>query len=149
MYREAADQDQAFSKRGARLLDNYMNITGANGFIPHEEGGLINCPSSRFLRPFSRGLAPVEGLRLRRIQRAMESAAQAGRSFHLWWHPHNFGTDLKENLANLEALLRSHVALRDRYGVVPMTMGEIAARTRGIGTELFPPSFAQASPGAS
>jgi peptidoglycan/xylan/chitin deacetylase (PgdA/CDA1 family) len=144
MYHEAVDADQPVSRRGARLLDNYLNLSGSNGFIPHEEGGLINCPSSRFLRPFSTKLAPFEGLRLNRIQNAMESAARTGRSFHLWWHPHNFGTDLKENLANLEALLRHHVVLRDRYGVVPMTMGEVAARERGDRAAIAPTAVAQA-----
>jgi len=134
--------------RGARLLDNYLNLSGSNGFTPHEEGGLINCPSSRFLRPFSPRLARFENLRLRRIQGAMESAARAGRSFHLWWHPHNFGTNLQENLANLEALLRCHVALRDRYGVVPLTMGEVAARTLGKPLPIASHPFAQAGSGA-
>jgi len=58
----------------------------------------------------------------------MESAARRGESFHLWWHPHNFGTHLRENLAILDELLRFHVVLRDRYGVVPMTMGEVGER---------------------
>lgn len=130
MYHEAADGMQPFPHRGARLLDHYVNLTGSNGFVPGEEAGLVNCPSSRFLRPIHPYLERLEGLRLRRIKHAMEAAARAGESFHLWWHPHNFGTRLQENLANLEELLRFHVALRDRYGVVPLTMGEVAARVR-------------------
>jgi hypothetical protein len=54
----------------------------------------------------------------------MEEAARKGECFHLWWHPHNFGTNLYQNLITLEELLRFHVALRDRYGVVSMTMRE-------------------------
>ncbi|HEU4950937.1 MAG TPA: glycosyltransferase [Holophagaceae bacterium] len=132
MYREDTNERrQAPIQRAARLLDNYVDLSGANGFVPHEAGGLVNCPSSRFLRPYHPRLARLEGLRLRRIRKAMEAAARAGESFHLWWHPHNFGVDLNENLAALENLLRCHVALRDRYGVVPLTMGELARRTRG------------------
>jgi hypothetical protein len=112
-----------------------VDLSGSNGFVPREEGGLINCPSSRFFRPVHPDLMQVEWLRLRRIRKAMELAARSGECFHLWWHPHNFGTQLKENLANLEELLRYHVVLRDRYGVVPMTMGEVAARAR---TEISP-----------
>ena len=130
MYREAPDEYQSPTLRMTRLLDHYLNLSGSNGFTPHEEGGLINCPSSRFLRPINPSLQPMDGLRMRRIKRAMEAAAKAGECFHLWWHPHNFGTHLKENLANLEELLRFHITLRDRYGVVPMNMGEIAARAR-------------------
>ena len=130
MYREAPDEDSSIPRRVTRLLDHYVNLSGSNGFLPGEEAGLVNCPSSRFLRPVHPYLERLEGLRLRRIKGAMTAAARAGESFHLWWHPHNFGTRLQENLANLEELLRCHVALRDRYGVVPLTMGEVAARAR-------------------
>lgn len=130
IYRETPDGEQALARRGVRLLDHYVSLSGPNGFVPHEEGGLVNCPSSRFLRPVQAVLRPLEGLRMRRIQSAMEAAARENKSFHLWWHPHNFGTHIRENLANLEALLRFHVVLRDRYGVVPLTMGEVAERTR-------------------
>ena len=71
-------------------------------------------------------MASLDRLRIRRIRQAMESAARKGKSFHLWWHPHNFGVNLQENLAFLEEVLRHHVQLRDRYGVVPMTMGDMA-----------------------
>ena len=116
-------------KRGARLLDTYFNLTGDQGFLarPYPGSSLVNCPSSRFLRPFSPSLAALDGLRVRRIQQAMESAARKGKCFHLWWHPHNFGVHLQENLAFLEVLLRHHAKLRERYGVVPMTMGEMSA----------------------
>ncbi|WP_257307407.1 glycosyltransferase [Geothrix campi] len=131
MYNEAPDEGQRLPLRATRLLDHYLNLSGSNGFIPFEEGGLINCPSSRFLRPASPYLGGgLDRLRMRRIKRAMEATAKAGQCFHLWWHPHNFGTQLRENLANLEELLRFHVTLRERYGVVPLTMGEISARAR-------------------
>jgi glycosyltransferase involved in cell wall biosynthesis/peptidoglycan/xylan/chitin deacetylase (PgdA/CDA1 family) len=130
MYREARDENQSPLKRGARLLDNYINISGRNGFLLRKEGDLVNCPSSRFLRPHSPSYASLEGIRLHRIKSAMEAAARAGECFHLWWHPHNFGTHLGENLANLEQLLRFHASLRDRYGVVPMTIGETAQAAR-------------------
>ena len=140
IYRETADGEQPMVRRGIRLLDHYVNLSGPNGFVPHEEGGLINCPSSRFFRPVHPLLRPLEGLRIRRIQAAMEAAARGGKSFHLWWHPHNFGAHIGENLANLEALLRFHVVLRDRYGVVPMTMREVADRAlTGYGSLARPP----------
>ncbi|WP_306601919.1 glycosyltransferase [Geothrix sp. 21YS21S-2] len=127
MYAESRGQDESQVKRAARLIDNYLDLSGPNGFIPRRwlDTGLVNCPSSRFLRASSQRLQGLEGLRVRRIQKAMETAAMRGESFHLWWHPHNFGTRLGENLAVLEALLRHHCLLRDRYGVVPMTMGEV------------------------
>jgi glycosyltransferase involved in cell wall biosynthesis/peptidoglycan/xylan/chitin deacetylase (PgdA/CDA1 family) len=126
MYEGSKEEDQSRVKRAARLADNYFNITGDHGFIPRRflDCEIINCPSSRFLRPVSASLSRIDGMRLHRIQGAMETAARKGECFHLWWHPHNFGTNLKENLAILEDLLRFHVVMRERYGVVPMTMGE-------------------------
>jgi glycosyltransferase involved in cell wall biosynthesis/peptidoglycan/xylan/chitin deacetylase (PgdA/CDA1 family) len=126
IYEEALDEDQSLFKRGTRLVDHYLNFTGDHGFIPRPflECGMLNCPSSRFLRPFSPKLSRLEGMRIRRIQGAMESAARKGECFHLWWHPHNFGTNLHANLAILEELLRFHVVLRERYGVLSMTMAE-------------------------
>jgi peptidoglycan/xylan/chitin deacetylase (PgdA/CDA1 family) len=128
MYREAADAGQSLLKRGVRLLDHYLPLSGSNGFRPSVEAGLVNCPASRFLRPFSQRFARAEGLRARRIKAAMAQAARAGLGFHLWWHPHNFGRDLPRNLALLEELLRCHAALRDAHGVLPLTMGEVALR---------------------
>ena len=126
MYRGARELEQTSGRRVARLADNYINITGHHGFVPRRflDCNMVNCPSSRFLRPYYPKLAWLEGMRLHRIQTAMESAARRGESFHLWWHPHNFGTNLNENLAILEELLRFHMVLRERYGVQPMTMGE-------------------------
>lgn len=129
MYREGSREGQSSLMRASRLADNYLDLSGHHGFIPRPwlDTGLVNCPSSRFLRPYSRRLAWLEGLRVRRIQQAMTQAARRGESFHLWWHPHNFGTGLKENLGILERLLQHHVQLRERHGVVPMTMAEVAA----------------------
>jgi peptidoglycan/xylan/chitin deacetylase (PgdA/CDA1 family) len=126
MYEASKNTGRSTFKRAARLADNYINLTGDHGFIPRRflDCKMVNCPSSRFLRPFSTKMSKLEGMRVRRILGAMESAARKGECFHLWWHPHNFGVNLNENLSILEVLLRFHVVLRERYGVVPMTMGE-------------------------
>ena len=86
----------------------------------------FNIPSSRFLRPYSHALAPLEGLRLRRIKRAMHDAATGDRLFHLWWHPHNFGADPERNLACLGEILGYFGYLRERYGMQSLNMGEVA-----------------------
>jgi len=72
------------------------------------------------------GNAPLERLRLWRITSAMETAARRRRLFHLWWHPHNFGVDLKENLAFLRKILDHFRILQDRYGMRSMTMAAVA-----------------------
>jgi hypothetical protein len=71
----------------------------------------------------------------------MTSAARTGRSFHLWWHPHNFGANLAENLAVLEAVLKHHAHLRDTYGVQPATMAEVARATQSEESRLAEMEF--------
>jgi len=68
----------------------------------------------------------LERLRLQRITSAMETAARRRRLFHLWWHPHNFGVDLEENLAFLRGILDYFRTLQERYGMRSMTMAAVA-----------------------
>jgi hypothetical protein len=63
---------------------------------------------------------------LRRITSAMETAARGRKLFHLWWHPHNFGVDLEENLAFLRRILDCFRVLQERYGMRSMTMAAVA-----------------------
>ena len=126
IYRESARADEAALRRAARLTDAYFDLSGDNAFDPQPSGGLIDVRSSRFLRPYARDKRALEWLRIHRIRQSMTSAARAGKSFHLWWHPHNFGANLAENLGVLEALLKHHVRLRDAYGVQSATMAEVA-----------------------
>lgn len=127
LYQESPTEKQSVTRRAARLIDTYMNISGDNGFMPSLEMNMINVPSSRFLRPFSNKLQALESLRLNRIRNAMTQAARDGKSFHLWWHPHNFGTNLSRNLIVLEKVLAHSRVLREKYGMTPMTMAEAAA----------------------
>ena len=95
---------------------------------PSEEEGLINVPASRFLRPVSRSDRHLWRLRLRRIRAEMTRAAREGADYHLWWHPHNFGTYTQENLALLDAIVAHYQELSRRHGMVSMTMTEAATR---------------------
>ena len=58
----------------------------------------------------------------------MEFAAQRGLGFHLWWHPHNFGIYLEQNLAFLGKILAHYAKLRAQYGMESLGMGELAER---------------------
>jgi len=127
MYRGVSENQQSKLARAARLADNYFDLSGDNSFTPELTGGLWNLPASRFLRPFSKICRKLDGFRLARIRNSMTTAAKSGNYYHLWWHPHNFGTNLNENLAILTQILRHYATLRDRYGMVPMTMGEAIA----------------------
>lgn len=124
--RESSGDEQSLLQRGVRLADTYFNFSGDNAFTQAMEGHLVSIPSSRFLRPYSRRLDCFEQLRLMRIKNSMKAAAKGGKGYHLWWHPHNFGKNLKENLENLEGLLRHYADLREKYGMSSMNMKEIA-----------------------
>src|SRR3546814_14899491 len=65
-------------------------------------------------------------MRLSRICRAMRQAAISGSVFHLWWHPHNFGADIAENMAFLRRILESYRQLADEYGMTSATIAETA-----------------------
>lgn len=118
------DSEQTLGKRAFRLVDSYLPIAGPQVHRPKVVEGLVDVASSRFLRPARRG--PLEKLRLRRIASAMETAARTDRTFHLWWHPHNFGIDTDDNLAFLAAILDRFGELNRRYGMRSMTMAEVA-----------------------
>ena len=122
--------------RMARLADAYVNLSGSASASWDEVvdgNGLCNIPAGRFLRPYSPALARLEPLRLRRVTSQLEQAARNGRVFHLWWHPHNFGAHLEENLAFLRRILETFTRLRDTDGMRSLTMrdvGELAGSRR-------------------
>jgi peptidoglycan/xylan/chitin deacetylase (PgdA/CDA1 family) len=129
IYKERSEEQQTYAKRGARLLDAYLNLSGHHGFSLAEaalSGPPYNLPASRFLRPWSGKIPGLERLRLRRILASMTHAAQQGLAFHLWWHPHNFGKNLAENIAVLRRIAEHYMALNARYGFRSMTMAEVA-----------------------
>lgn len=124
---KAGDGDRPL-KRILRLLDAYFNVTGQNCYSWSDlcSNYPINIPASRFLRPYSAKLKYLDGLRLHRITSGLEYAANHGLIYHLWWHPHNFGVNLTENLSFLEKILQSYHKLNTQNKMQSRTMGEIA-----------------------
>jgi hypothetical protein len=73
----------------------------------------------------------------RRITAGMRHAAATGLIFHLWWHPHNFGSHVDDNMALLRQILEHYRALAQEHGMVSRSMAEVAAATRdGVGHTL-------------
>ena len=130
IYKERSEEQQSLYKRGARLLDAYWNLSGEHtaSWADMAASFPYNIPASRFLRPWSGRLKALEGLRLRRIMRGMEHAARQGEVYHLWWHPHNFGVNLAENMAVLRQLAEHYRTLQRRYGMLSLSMEEVAVR---------------------
>jgi hypothetical protein len=112
--------------RALRLLDAYVPLGSHHVAQPSVVEGMVNVPSSRFLRPWRGAIAALEPLRLQRILAGMSSAARKGGVFHLWWHPHNFGLDPEENLRVLDCVLRHYGRLRDTQGFRSATMHDVA-----------------------
>lgn len=114
--------------RCQRLLDNYVPLTRDRSRTLSELGhrAPFNVAASSFLRPHAKRLAVLESRRLERIKAELTLAAKAGRVYHLWWHPHNFGRDLAENLSFLTQLLQHFSELRARHGMQTVTMDELS-----------------------
>ena len=134
MYRACRTNEQRLHRRGARLLDHYLGLSGQNltrWDDVLEKNGLCNVASSRFLRPYSPFLRHLDSLRLDRIVKGMEAAAISRQIFHLWWHPHNFGSCTDENIAFLREILEAFARLREGHGMRSLTMAEVADVARG------------------
>ncbi|MCL6508055.1 MAG: Smr/MutS family protein, partial [Bryobacteraceae bacterium] len=117
-------------RRAVRLLDAYINLTGHHGHRLERmrpRGGLpANIAASQFLRPWSRSWRWLEPLKERRIRQSLTWCAKRKLVYHLWWHPHNFGADIDENVGQLRRILEHFARLRDRYGMRSLTMAETA-----------------------
>ncbi|MFS0673936.1 polysaccharide deacetylase family protein [Ornithinibacillus sp. 179-J 7C1 HS] len=130
LYQIKQDYDGKI-KRAIRLLDSYINLSGHHIYNMadwKQERSLVNIPSSRFMRPYSKQLKLFEGLKLKRIKTSMTKAALEGKLYHLWWHPHNFGADLEKNIKMLEHILEHYCMLRNQYGMESLTMREVSER---------------------
>ncbi|MEO5347265.1 MAG: polysaccharide deacetylase family protein [Magnetococcus sp. YQC-9] len=129
IYQASEDEGQGYMQRALRLLDTYFNISGYNTYnLPDCRNSVPNnFPASRFLRPYSRKLAFLDSLRLKRITSSMNDAAIRQRLFHLWWHPHNFGINTEKNLDFLRKILLHFKTLQQRHDMMSLNMGELSS----------------------
>jgi peptidoglycan/xylan/chitin deacetylase (PgdA/CDA1 family) len=108
-----------------RLVDTYFNLSGYHTTVPTLSEGVMELKSSMMLRPYFSKLSYLERLKINRIKKAMRYAGIHGENFHLWWHPHNFGTNQEKNLKNLEELLQYFQKLNLKYQMDSLTMDEV------------------------
>ena len=126
-YQSRRTADETLGHRGLRLLDTYLPLGGTYATrASRGPEGLVHLSAGLFLRPYSPSRRRLEPIRLQRLTTAMRHAAQNGLDFHLWWHPHNFGTNTAENLLVLDAVLSEYRTLRERYAWPSRTMAEAA-----------------------
>jgi peptidoglycan/xylan/chitin deacetylase (PgdA/CDA1 family) len=111
--------------RAARLADAYLPVLRHGREGPRwTDGLLLDVPASRFLRPYQLRLRHLESRRRGRIIRELREAAIGGHTYHLWWHPENFGRWTDANLAFLRSLLEEFARLRDACGMQSCSMAD-------------------------
>lgn len=128
LYRNGHFVAGGLAGRGIRLADAYLPISGNNVTTPSSIFGLVDLSASLSLRPWPSRFSVLEPIRLMRIKHAMTAAAKADGVFHLWWHPHNFGVRIDENLAILKSVLQHFERLRDTYGMRSLTMSDFGKK---------------------
>lgn len=128
LYQARNIMQETLFRRAMRIIDAYINISGHNCYSDNEMRGdyLINIPSSRFLRPYSHRLRSLDILRLNRIKSGMTYAAENNLTYHLWWHPHNFGVNQTENFKFLSKILDHYIYLNSKFNFQSYTMSELA-----------------------
>ncbi|MGV0908796.1 polysaccharide deacetylase family protein [Martelella sp. FOR1707] len=123
-YRPAKGAEQTPARRALRLFDAYSGVLGSQTFKVRNARSK-DVPASRFLRPNAGRLAPFHPLHIATIKRGMTAAARNEAGYHLWWHPHNFGRNLQENLDGLHDVIKHFVVLRDRFGMQSLAMESV------------------------
>src|SRR6202012_236167 len=112
------------------LIDGYLPISGPK-FVRWEEirqnTGIHDVRASMFLRPYSTQRRSLESIRLRRIAGGIRAAAKNRGIFHLWWHPHNFGRNIPENVKFLRSVLKVFAEQRQVHGMQSLSMIEAAS----------------------
>lgn len=132
IYQIKDNDRKNYIKRGLRLIDMYVNLFGYQTYSPSSinDNSLFNIKGSRQLKPVSTSLKLLERRRLKRILNSMTYAAKKAEIYHLWWHPHNFGAQLQENLAFLKEILEHYHYLEKRYNFQSINMKNLAYEQR-------------------
>lgn len=128
LYKAIDDKSETLIRRALRLTDAFVNISGhhCHGDAYMLQTFPVNIAASRFLRPFHPKLKFLESLKLNRIKSSMLHAAKNKLTYHLWWHPHNFGADQDQNFEFLEKILKYYRLLSKQYDFRSYTMTELA-----------------------
>ncbi|MDR2638324.1 MAG: polysaccharide deacetylase family protein [Helicobacteraceae bacterium] len=134
LYEARNNKDESLFRRLLRFVDSYINLSGHNCYADSflKKNLPIDVPASRFLRPYSKKLKLLEGLRLKRIKSDMLYAAKNQMTYHLWWHPHNFGVNQTENFLFLEKILQHYQKLNREFGFKSYTMSELTNELSGV-----------------
>ncbi|MFL6448760.1 MAG: polysaccharide deacetylase family protein [Bryobacteraceae bacterium] len=128
----AFGNQRQWHKRAIRLADSYVPLLGTDVVDwPHEAFSEVSeLTASRYFRPYSGGPSQVTARAVERIGRGLKLAAEAGKVYHLWFHPEDFGTYPEENLELLGQVLDQFEQLRGRYGMRSLSMSDACGLAR-------------------
>lgn len=113
-------------RTGDALLPIGKKSSYALSDIRQEQGSPILLPASRFLRPHQDHFPFINRWKLERVKNELATAAREGSVYHLWWHPHNHGTNPEESLECLKHILEHFQMLRRQYGMISKNMKNLA-----------------------
>lgn len=111
-----------------KFLDRYFNLLGKRSYYLKEvmiEEGIYNIKESYYMRPFKSNNFFFEYFKIIRIKKEMTHAAKKSKVFHLWWHPHDFGINIENNMKQLEKILIHYSFLKTKYNFSSMCMNEV------------------------
>jgi len=109
-----------------RALDTLWSISSSLSFKKStiKRNDVIELPASRFFRPYKNNEKTIQKLKMNRIKNEMTFAAKKGENYHLWWHPHNFGENVSENIKQLKDIIAHYRYLNEKYAFQSSTMGD-------------------------
>jgi len=107
-----------------RAIDTLFSISSTLAFDSSQlkKDGIIELPASRFFRPYKNKERLVQQIKLNRIKNEMTNAARNSKNYHLWWHPHNFGENIFENMEQLREIINHFKLLKDKYNFQSCSM---------------------------
>lgn len=110
----------------ARAIDTLLPVFPSLSFDFTPNANAINAlPASRFLRAYQPSERILHSLVLNRIKKEMTYAAKNNKTYHLWWHPHNFGFAPSENMTMLKSIAKHFNELNHKYNFQSKTMIEM------------------------
>ena len=113
-------------RRIYRFLDAYFPICGSSLYSLKDiyNNGFYNVRASRFFRFYFSKLKFFEFLKLIRVKREIRKCAKKKLVYHLWFHPHNLGTNVNKNLRTLTNLFKYVCKMKKKYNLVSVNMRE-------------------------
>ena len=124
-------QSESAWKRLNRGLDAYFPIGKKNTYsinsLQVREGFPVCIPASRLLRPYNPKEFFLNEFKIQRIKSEMTRAAKNNEVYHLWWHPHNFGTYPNQSIIGLKKILDHYKYCHQRWGMQSLNMAELTS----------------------